>query len=146
MRGTKLGRRKGWAALGGRADRVQEEPITDQACSIGEDGRGGHEPTLISSLAVIGAASFLLISGVLTATIAQVSAPEVLISGLDSALFSAINAHDAAALGAWFTPDPEFCHDKTGLAGYDSTMAGFAPLINRPATADMRRDIGPSTL
>lgn len=34
------------------------------------------------------------------------------ITALDSALFAAFNAHDAAALGGWFTPDLEFYHDK----------------------------------
>ncbi|MFZ1694194.1 MAG: nuclear transport factor 2 family protein [Flavobacteriales bacterium] len=68
------------------------------------------------------------------------------IATLDSSLFSAFNAHDAAALGTFFTPDLEFYHDKTGLAGYDSTMAAFTRLFTQPATADMRREIVPGTL
>jgi hypothetical protein len=44
---------------------------------------------------------------------------------LDSALFAAFNAHVADRLGSFFTPDLEFYHDKTGLAGYGSTMANF---------------------
>lgn len=68
------------------------------------------------------------------------------ISTLESSLFSAFNAHDAAALGTFFTPDLEFYHDKSGLAGYDSTMAGFTRLFYQPATADMRREIVPGTL
>ena len=68
------------------------------------------------------------------------------IAALDSSLFSAFNAHDAATLGAWFTPDLEFYHDKSGLAGYDSTMAAFTRLFTQPATADMRREIVPGTL
>lgn len=68
------------------------------------------------------------------------------IAALDSSLFAAFNAHDAATLGTWFTPDLEFYHDKTGLAGYDSTMAGFTRLFTQPATADMSREIVPGTL
>ncbi|HRH70095.1 MAG TPA: nuclear transport factor 2 family protein [Flavobacteriales bacterium] len=68
------------------------------------------------------------------------------IAALDSAMFSAFNAHDAAALGTWFTPDLEFYHDKSGIAGYDSTMAGFTRLFSQPATADIRREIVPGTL
>lgn len=68
------------------------------------------------------------------------------ISALDSAMFATFNAHDAAAIGTWFTPDLEFYHDKTGLAGYDSTMAGFSRLFTQPATADIRREIVPGTL
>lgn len=77
-----------------------------------------------------------LTSTALTATIAT----------LDSALFSAFNAHDAAALGTWFTPDLEFYHDKGGLADYDSTMAGFGRMFGQPTTADMRRELVSGTL
>lgn len=99
-----------------------------------------------SFMAMIRPASCLLVSGVCTAAIAQVTPPHALISGLDSALFAAFNAHDAASLGTWFTSDLEFYHDKTGLAGYDSTMAGFVRLFTQPATADMRRELVPGTL
>ncbi|MBL7938373.1 MAG: DUF4440 domain-containing protein [Flavobacteriales bacterium] len=68
------------------------------------------------------------------------------IAALDSAMFAAFNTHDAAALGTWFSPDLEFYHDKTGLAGYDSTMAGFTRLFSQPATADIRRELVPGTL
>lgn len=68
------------------------------------------------------------------------------IASLDSALFAAFNAHDAAALGAWFTPDLEFYHDKGGLAGYDSTMAGFQRMFTQAATAGMHREMVPGTL
>ena len=61
-------------------------------------------------------------------------------------MFAAFNAHDAAVLGTWFTPDLEFYHDKTGLAGYDSTMAGFTRLFTQPTTADIRREMVPGTL
>lgn len=68
------------------------------------------------------------------------------IAALDSALFSALNAHAATALGSWFTPDLEFYHDKGGLAGFDSTMAGFQRMFTNPATADMHREMVPGTL
>lgn len=68
------------------------------------------------------------------------------IAALDSALFAAFNAHDAEGLGTWFTPDLEFYHDKTGLAGYDSTMAGFRRLFTQRATADIRREPVPGSL
>ncbi len=62
-------------------------------------------------------------------------------AALDSALFDAFNAHDADRLGTWFAPDLEFYHDKTGLAGYDSTMAAFRRLFTQPTTADIRREL-----
>lgn len=68
------------------------------------------------------------------------------ITALDSAMFAAFNAHDAAALGTWFTPDLEFYHDKGGLAGYDSTMAGFTRLFTQSETADIRREIVPGSM
>lgn len=68
------------------------------------------------------------------------------ITALDSALFAAFNAHDAVALGTWFTPDLEFYHDKGGLSGYDSTMSDFTRLFTQPETADMHRNIVPGTL
>jgi ketosteroid isomerase-like protein len=68
------------------------------------------------------------------------------IAALDSAMFAAFNAHDAEDLGRWFTPDLEFYHDKSGLAGFDSTMAGFRRLFTQPETADMRREIVSGTL
>ncbi|MBK8498706.1 MAG: nuclear transport factor 2 family protein [Flavobacteriales bacterium] len=68
------------------------------------------------------------------------------IAALDSALFAAFNAHDAAALGAWFTPDLEFYHDKGGLAGFDSTMAGFRRMFTQASTADIRREIVPGSV
>lgn len=61
-------------------------------------------------------------------------------------MFAAFNAHDAAALGSWFTPDLEFYHDKGGLAGYDSTMAGFRRMFAQATTADMHREMVPGTL
>lgn len=75
-------------------------------------------------------------AGVLTSTIAT----------LDSALFAAFNAHDADRLGTYFTPDLEFYHDKTGLAGYDSTMANFRALFARNADTGLRRELVPGTL
>jgi Domain of unknown function (DUF4440) len=76
------------------------------------------------------------------------AAPELVatIGELDSALFSDFNTHDAAVLGMWFTQDLEFYHDKGGLAGFDSTMAGFTRLFTGHETADMRREIVPGTL
>lgn len=68
------------------------------------------------------------------------------IASLDSALFAAFNAHDAVALGTWFTTDLEFYHDKTGLAGYDSTMASFRGLFSRNAETGLRREIVSGTL
>ncbi|MBK9273581.1 MAG: nuclear transport factor 2 family protein [Flavobacteriales bacterium] len=68
------------------------------------------------------------------------------IAALDSALFAAFNAHDAARLGTWFTPDLEFYHDKTGLAGYDSTMANFRGLFARNADTGLRRELVPGSL
>lgn len=68
------------------------------------------------------------------------------IAALDSAMFSAFNAHDDDRLGTFFTPDLEFYHDKSGLAGYDSTMAGFRRLFTQTTTADIRREIVPGTL
>ena len=68
------------------------------------------------------------------------------IATLDSALFAAFNAHDADRLGAYFTPDLEFHHDKTGLAGYDSTMANFRGLFARNADTGLRRELVPGTL
>ncbi len=98
---------------------------------------------------------FLLSCGAPTAPLptratpsSSTAAPELVatIAGLDSAMFAAFNAHDAEDLGRWFTADLEFYHDKSGLAGYDSTMAGFTRLFTQPATADMRREIVPGTL
>ena len=76
------------------------------------------------------------------------AAPEMVatIAALDSAMFAAFNAHDAAVLGTWFTQDLEFYHDKSGRDDYDSTMAGFTRLFIQPETADMRREIVPGTL
>ncbi|MBK9148605.1 MAG: nuclear transport factor 2 family protein [Flavobacteriales bacterium] len=68
------------------------------------------------------------------------------VAALDSALFAAFNAHDAEHLGTFFTKDLEFYHDKTGLAGYDSTLAGFQRLFTQPTTDDIRRELVPSSL
>lgn len=68
------------------------------------------------------------------------------ITALDSALFAAFNAHDAAALGGWFTPDLEFYHDKGGLTGYDSTMASFRDLFARNAETGLQRELVPGSL
>jgi ketosteroid isomerase-like protein len=68
------------------------------------------------------------------------------IAALDSAMFAAFNTHDADRLGAFFTPDLEFYHDKTGLAGYDSTMASFRALFSRNASTGLRRELVPGTL
>jgi ketosteroid isomerase-like protein len=61
-------------------------------------------------------------------------------------MFAAFNAHDAAALATFFTADLEFYHDKGGLAGLDSTMAGFQRMFTHPTTADMHRELVPGTL
>lgn len=45
-----------------------------------------------------------------------------------------------------FTPDLEFYHEKTGLAGYDSTMAGFRGLFARNAETGLQRELVPGTL
>ncbi|HMQ77781.1 MAG TPA: nuclear transport factor 2 family protein [Flavobacteriales bacterium] len=68
------------------------------------------------------------------------------IAALDSALFAAFNAHDADRLGTFFTPDLEFYHDRGGLGGFDSTLAGFRRLFSQAATADMQRELVPGTL
>ena len=79
---------------------------------------------------------------------ASTASPELnaTIVALDSALFAAFNAHDAELLGTYFTSDLEFYHDKGGLAGYDSTMAGFRRLFTRTTTADMQRELVPGSL
>lgn len=74
------------------------------------------------------------------------SPPTLAVAALDSAMFSAFNAHDAAALGTFFTPDLEFYHDKTGMADYDSTMANFRDLFERDAETGLRRELVPGTL
>ena len=61
-------------------------------------------------------------------------------------MFFAFNAHDATALGTWFTPDLEFYHDMGGLAGYDSTIAGFQRMFGQAITADIHREMVPGTL
>lgn len=61
-------------------------------------------------------------------------------------MFAAFNAHDVSALGTWFTPDLEFYHDKGGLAGHDSTMAGFGRMFTQATTADMHRELVTGTL
>jgi hypothetical protein len=68
------------------------------------------------------------------------------IVALDSAMFSAFNAHDAELLATFFTADLEFYHDKGGLAGFDSTMAGFRGLFERNKDSGLRRDLVPGTL
>lgn len=68
------------------------------------------------------------------------------ITALDSALFAAFNAHDAAALGTWFTQDLEFYHDKGGLTDYDSTMASFRGLFARNAETGLHRELVPGSL
>lgn len=80
---------------------------------------------------------------------AKATAPDPLLAtmaALDSAMFAAFNAHDAAALSKWFTPDLEFYHDKGGLTGYDSTMANFRGLFARNAETGLRRDLVPGSL
>lgn len=77
------------------------------------------------------------------------SAPDPLVAtmaALDSALFAAFNAHDARALGTFFTPDLEFYHDKDGLTGYDSTMANFRGLFARNAETGLRRELVPGSM
>jgi hypothetical protein len=71
------------------------------------------------------------------------SSPELLarIARLDSAMFSAFNAHDADQLGTFFSPDLEFYHDKSGLAGFDTTMANFRRMFERNRDTGMRRDL-----
>lgn len=68
------------------------------------------------------------------------------IAALDSAMFSAFNAHDADRLGSFFTPDLEFYHDKSGLAGYDTSMANFRGLFARNASTGLHRELVPGTL
>lgn len=68
------------------------------------------------------------------------------VATLDSAFFAAFNAHDAERLASFFTPDLEFYHDNSGLAGLDSTMAGFRRLFTQATTADMHRELVPGTL
>ena len=115
--------------------------------------RSSRAPFRLSML--LGGSVFLLSCGAPTAPLptrdtpsSSTAAPELvaIIAALDSALFAAFNAHDAEDLERWFTSDLEFYHDKSGLAGYDSTMAGFRRLFTQPETADMRREIVPGTL
>lgn len=68
------------------------------------------------------------------------------VAALDSAFFAAFNAYDADRLGSFFTLDLEFYHDKTGLAGYDSTMANFRGLFARNADTGLRRELVPGSL
>ncbi len=68
------------------------------------------------------------------------------IAELDSAMFAAFNAHDAEALGTFFTTDLEFYHDKGGLTNYDSTMAHFRGLFARNAETGLRRELVPGSL
>ncbi len=68
------------------------------------------------------------------------------IAALDSAMFAAFNAHDADRLGTFFTPDLEFYHDKSGFAGFDTTMANFRVLFARNAETGLRRELAPGTL
>ncbi len=68
------------------------------------------------------------------------------IATLDSTLFAAFNAHDAEAMEAYFTLDLEFYHDKTGLAGFDTTMANFRDLFEQNSDTGLRRDLVPGTL
>ena len=77
---------------------------------------------------------------------AEHSALTSTIAALDSALFSAFNAHDADRLGSFFTSDLEFYHDKSGLAGYDSTMANFRGFFARNPDTGLRRELVPGTL
>ena len=68
------------------------------------------------------------------------------IAALDSAMFAAFNAHDADRLGTFFTPDLEFYHDKSGFAGFDTTLANFRGLFARNADTGLRRELAPGTL
>ena len=80
---------------------------------------------------------------------ASVSTPDPLVATiavLDSAMFAAFNAHDAELLATFFTADLEFYHDKGGLAGFDSTMAGFRGLFERNKDSGLRRDLVAGTL
>ncbi|MBK9513897.1 MAG: nuclear transport factor 2 family protein [Flavobacteriales bacterium] len=61
-------------------------------------------------------------------------------------MFAAFNAHDASALGTFFTPDLEFYHDKGGLTRYDSTMANFRGLFAPNAETGLRRELVPGSL
>jgi ketosteroid isomerase-like protein len=76
------------------------------------------------------------------------ASPEMIasITRLDSAMFSAFNAHDADALADFFTRDLEFYHDKGGLAGFDTTMARFRRLFERNRDTGMRRELVPGSL
>jgi hypothetical protein len=76
------------------------------------------------------------------------ASPELIanITRLDSAMFSAFNAHDAEALAAFFTSDLEFYHDKGGYSGFDSTMVNFRRLFDRNRDTGMRRDLVPESL
>jgi ketosteroid isomerase-like protein len=47
------------------------------------------------------------------------------IAQADSAMFAAYNAHDAAALAQYFSPDLEFFHDTGGLLTKAQAMAGL---------------------
>lgn len=66
------------------------------------------------------------------------------IAALDKRLFDAFNARNLDAMQPLFAADLEFFHDKSGLAGFQATMASFAE--NFKGQARLRRDLVPGTL
>lgn len=79
-------------------------------------------------------------------TVAQIGTPSLYeeISRMDTTMFDAFNAHDAARLGTFFSADLEFYHDKDGLISYDQAMAAFKRLFEM--NNGMRRDLVKGTL
>lgn len=63
------------------------------------------------------------------------------IAQLDSLMFAAFNAHDAQKLGAFFSKDLEFYHDKGGLDDYTQTMDKLKSLFEKNRENGLRRDI-----
>ncbi len=62
-----------------------------------------------------------------------------LIARMDSAMFEALNAHDAEKLMSMFTEDLEFYHDKGGVTNYQQTAENFKKMFaNNPG---IRRDL-----
>ena len=60
------------------------------------------------------------------------------IAAQDAAMFAAFNAHDVAALMAFFTDDLEFYHDKGGLQSHAEVREGFGRLFTNNAGIQRR--------
>ena len=63
---------------------------------------------------------------------------------LDSLMFDAFNTHNIQVMGALFSENLEFYHDKGGLSNYLATMEGFKRIFS--TTPDLRRELVKGTL